>query len=292
MPNQDKSFLKSEEKEFKTYYKREMWWVEHRNLLKKIGIGAFVVFDACLILFAAWIFLDSYAISYGTERLSVAGMAILGQSELRNFSKSESAKSLVLSEAVAVSSGDATFYDLFASVTNQNSDWYATFKYYFDSKDGATEIFEGFILPGEERPLAVMKGFSARPSNLILMLDTVEWHRVDNHEIPDYQDWFADHALQISEATFSHGDDITPPEVSFTVSNKTAYNFYRPSFLVVLWRGGTVGGLVRVSTSEIKSGQTKEFSARWQGVVPAVSKVEVWPEINLLNPEAYSSISN
>ena len=176
-------------------------------------------------------------------------------------------------------------------VSNPNSDWYADFDYSFKAKDQETETFSGFILPSEERPLALLKGFSARPTNVSVSVTNVEWHRFNNHKLPDYEGWLADRQIEITEALFSHGDEVTPPGVSFTVQNKSAYGFYHPSFLVVLWRGSTVGGVVRISTVELKSGDKKYLSARWFGTVPAISKIEVYPEINFLDPAAYLSIS-
>jgi len=288
----ENSFLKPEEKDFQTYYKREVWWLEHRLLLKKIALGIFVIFDACLVLFATWLFLDAYAISYDSEQSSVAALAGLGQDELRDFSQNEAARPLVISKTEVFSSGDENSFDLFATVTNPNSDWYATFKYGFQIKNGKTEELSGFILPSEERPFVIFKGTTAKSTETDLILSEVEWYRIDPHQIFDYSIWLTDRQLEITNAIFSRGDDLTPPGLSFTAANKSAYGFYRPSFLAVLWRGGSVAGVMRLSTAELKSGEIQNFSARWSGAVPAVSKIEIFPEINLLDPAVYLSPSD
>jgi hypothetical protein len=284
----EQNFLQPEEKEFQAFYKREVWWLEHRAKLKKIGLGIFLFIDLVAFLFAGWKFLDAYAISFDAEKRSLVALVVSGQAELRAFSQKTAPAPLALGAAGAVPSGDELNYDLYGTLTNPNSDWSATFHYAFKLKGGQTAEQSGFILPGEEKVLVAFKTTTARSAEVDLLLSEVEWRRLDPHVISDYESWAAEHRLTISEAAFSRQDNAAV--VSFVVKNQTAYSFWQPSFLVVLWRGGTVGGLIRLSTTEIASGQTKTLSARWFGAAPAVSKINVYPEINLLDPDAYSSL--
>lgn len=284
----NQGFLKPEEKEFQTVYKRGVWWIDHRAKLKKVGLGVFIIFDALLLLFVGWKFLDAFAISYDAENNSVAGMAVLGQSELHGFSDSAAAAPLSIGEVGAVAAGDETNYDLYGLVVNPNADWYAVFQYAFKLKDGETAEETGFILPGEEKILAVFKATTSRTTSVDLILRNVEWYRVDAHMIPDYEIWAAEHTMQISEASFSRDGEAAT--ASFVVKNQTAFSFWQPSFIVALWRGSTLGGLIRLTTAEIESGETETLSARWFGAVPAVTKIDVYPEINLLDAAAYSSL--
>ncbi|MFA6132219.1 MAG: hypothetical protein WC702_04155 [Patescibacteria group bacterium] len=286
----NQGFLKPEEKQFQTFYKREVWWLEHEVLLKKIGLGLFMAFDAVLICFAGWLFLDAYVISRAEESQAVAALAVSGQTELRNFSLSVAADPLSVSEAVAVASGDDKNYDLYAKVTNNNSDWYATFKYAFKFQGGETAEAEGFVLPGESRPLITFKASGTRPAAADLVLRQIEWHRVDSRSVADYPAWLSEHAIQINDQTFNRGDDVTSPTVSFSVKNNTAYSYWQPSFLVMLWRGSTLGGLMRITTSGLASGEERTLSGRWIGAVPAVSQVEVVQETNFFDPQVYSSL--
>jgi len=293
MPNgQNENFLKPEEKEFQTFYKREMWWLKHRALLRKFALGLFIAADAALVLFAGWQFLDAYVISRDQETQAVAALANLGQGELRSFSLSEAAKPLSISEVVAITSGDDKNYDLYAKIANNNSNWYATFKYAFKLKDGETAEANGFILPNEARPLVIFKALGSRPASVDLVLREVEWHRVDSRLImtDDYTGWLAEHAVQIIDPVFTRGDEAVSPTVSFSAKNSSAYSYYQPGFLIVLWRGSAPVGLMHVTAAGLKSGETKALSSRWLGAVPAVSKVEVFPEINFFAPEAYSAL--
>lgn len=287
----NQGFLKTEEKEFQTFYKREMWWIEHQVLLKNIALGLFAFFDIVLICFAGWLYVDAYIISRNEEKTSIAAMANSGQAELRDFSLSMAAEQLSVSEVSTVASGDEKNYDLFAKVTNYNSDWYATFKYSFKFSNNTTTEVEGYVLPNESRPLVAFKASESRPTGADLVLNDIEWHRVDPRDIDNYDDWISEHLIQINDQSFNRGDtEGTPPTVSFKAKNNTAYNYWQPSFLVMLWRGSTLGGLMRITTSDLESGEEKTLSGRWIGAVPAATQVEVYQEINFLDPEAYSSL--
>jgi len=287
--NPTNGFLKPEEKEFRAFYKREMWWVNHQVGLRKIGLGIFIVFDLILVLLAGWFFIDAYAVSFDQEKNSVISMVSSGLSELRDFSQSEAAKPLGVGEVAVVSSGDDKNYDFYATIANQNTDWYATFKYAFKMSGGETAELNGFILPAEERPLILFKAATTKTPSVELIVRDVKWYRVDPHEISDYPTWFADHNPQISEAVFSRADDNNQAAVAFKIKNQTAYNFYQPSFAVILWRGGTLGGIVRITAASLESGEEKVLSASWLGAAPSITKIDVYSEINFFASESYSS---
>ncbi|MFH1253115.1 MAG: hypothetical protein V1664_02160 [Candidatus Uhrbacteria bacterium] len=289
MPNNN-SFLQPEEKEFQSFYKRSLWLIKNRPKFRKIGLLFFIIFDVVLVFYAAWIFLDSFVLSRNLEEQSVASLALNGQTELRNFSTDQAAKSLLIGQAVATPAGDGKSFDLTAMISNPNTNWYATFDYSFLLKDGNTASQSGFLLPGEERPMILLQATTSKSTTLDLVLDNLAWHRVDQHEIPDYSTWSTEHLdLPISGVVFFQ-ENTTSALLSFTIKNNSAYNFWQPNFSVVLWRGPTIGGVMRLSTADLQSGEEQKISARWLGAVPAVTKVEVYPEINIFSPEAYSSL--
>jgi len=291
MPNgQPDTFLKPEEKEFQKVYERSLWWINHRNLFKNIGLIILAVFDAGLLLYTGWVLLDTYALSFGKEQTAVANLVLTGQSELHDFSDTVAAKPLTFGEVFVTPAGDQKNYDLSVLISNSNTDWYATFTYSFVLKDGETASQSGFILPSEERPLVLLQATESKPTTVSLNLSDVQWHRVDPHEIYDYPTWGREHLnLPLSDVSFARETD-TSAVLSFTVENASAYSYWQPSFVAVLWRGSAIGGVMRLTTAGLTSGEEKQISARWLGTVPAVTKVEVYPEINIFSTDAYSSL--
>lgn len=291
MPNgQNGNFLKPEEKKFQSFYKRSLWWIENRPKLKRAGLVLFAVFDAVLIFYASWVFIDSFLLSYNSEQQLVANLASEGQAELHDFSGAVAAKALSIGEVAAISAGDGKSFDLSAMIANPNSAWYATFDFYFQLPEGNTVSQPGFILPNEERPLIMLQATESRASTYKLVMENLSWQRVDPHLISDYLIWSTERlSLPITNVSFVREDENSAL-LSFTAQNNSAYNYWQPSFAVVLWRGSTVGGVMRLTTADLLSGEEQNFSARWLGAVPAITKTEIFPEINIFDSQAYSSL--
>lgn len=285
------SFLKPEEKEFQVFYKRSIWWIGHRAILKKIGLLILFVFALSLFISSGWFLLDAFVISYDREQLAIAKLAAVGQTELHSFSDQVAAKPLGLG-GVTVLTSKSEVYDFATTVANYNEDWYATFDYKFVTESGETGTTAGFILPNEERPLIFLSfNSSTRPAAVSVELSNVKWQRVDGHLINDYQEWSNDRlALQIENSVFTktgNGISNESAQLSFDVTNTSAFGLRAPSFIVFLRRGETIVGVMRLATSILESKETKHMSARWLGVVPAVSKIDIWPQVNLFDQTIY-----
>lgn len=284
-------FLKEEEKGFKTFYKRSLWWVEHRALLRRIVIIVLAAFDAALLLFSAWTFLDTFVVSVDREDRAVAEVAVVGQMDLRNFSTAQSADAMSVSEMQVLTTGDKR-YDFYTTLANANRDWYAEFQYAFVIGDTETDEFSGFILPGEEKPLAYFAWEAdSRPTGVRLDIRDLAWHRVDPHAIADYDTWEADRlGWNITAPLFSRELAIDKEEIgriSFTVSNTTAFSYWEPVFYVLLLRGNSVAGVTSTTIDRFESGDTRSMVINWFGTIPAVTKIEVIPAVNLFDPDAY-----
>lgn len=290
MAEEKSSLLLEEEKEFKKQYKRSLWWVEHRAGVIRLGYGLFFAFDAILILFVLWSFLDSYAISYDRERRAVESMVTQGSSDLRAYTQANAAEALDEEEVRVFATGD-NHYDLFAMVSNPNQDWWVEADYSFLSNGTETPKEHVVFLPGERKPLAnlaVTSTDSIRTTSLLL--SNITWHRIDHHEIGDYDAWYEKRSkLEIIDPMFV--TESTPEKTigvsSFSVMNHTAFSFFHPTFYVLLKQGSSVVGVNRVSIVSLDSLEQKNISLNWFGTLPGVTTIEVIPDINLLDPSVY-----
>jgi hypothetical protein len=201
---------------------------------------------------------------------------------------------LEVTQESVFSIGDDQF-DLYAELLNPNDDWWAEFTYHFLTDEGDTEVQDGFILPSEEKPVVdIAYESTANISRVELVIDSVDWHRVDHHLIPDYETWEDDRLnLLIEDAAFSQQTEFDEifGQVAFTVTNSTAFSYYTPKFFILLMRGSSVVGVNRTSLSDLESREEVEMGINWFGTLPSVTSVEIIPEINLFDIESYKPLN-
>ncbi len=288
---EDPKLLLEEEKEFKRFYRLSLWWVEHRSLLRKLGLGFFLCVDSILLLFVLWAFLDSFAISYGDDQREVAKLAVYGQADLRAYTIANRAQDIIL-DSVRVFPLGGGRYDFYTTLSNPNEDWWVEFEYHFVHGAGGSEPMKGFLLPGQSKPIVALAVVSESPiSSAGFELTNVMWHRLDHHEIADYPTWQKDRlALEILNPTFAEetgfeGDQFG--RTTFTVQNNTAFSYFDPEFYVLLKRGAAVVGVNRATVASLGAGEEVELTLNWFGTLPAVSAVEVIPDVHLFDPSVY-----
>jgi hypothetical protein len=286
--------LREEEKEFKTFYKRALWWVEHREILKQIGLIFWMICDAILIIYASWGLIDGFVLNSDSENRYVATAAIVGQTDLHAFTRAHAAKPIGVGETSVFPLSDRR-YDFYTSISNPNTSWYADFEYTFSFKDGETTTQNGFLLPGEEKPLVFLAHTApTRPMSAGVRLSNVHWHRIDRHVIPDYEQWYADRMnFSFQNILFTKDlqvDSQTIGQASFEVKNRSAFSFWEPNFFILLLRGNSVVGVTRTTLEQFKTGEMREVKVNWFGPLPAVSKVEVIAEMNPFDKDVFMSL--
>jgi len=291
---EEPKLLLEEEKEFKRLYRLSVWWVSHRALLRRLGLGALAAFDAMLLLFALWTFLDSFAISYGDDQREVAKLAVFGQEDLRAYSKA-SAAAPIAQEAVRVFDIGGNRQDFYTQLVNPNEDWWVEFTSQFAFGNTLTPPSPGLLLPGESKPVIALAVESNGPvSGAELLLSNVIWHRLDAHEIPDYPTWQDDRLrMEITDAVFTNetGFEGKPfGRTTFQVFNNTAFGYYDPVFYVLLKRGASVVGVNRVTVASLGAGERAEIALNWFGILPSASAVEVVPDLALFDPRVYQQL--
>lgn len=295
MAKEDKQLLEAEA-EFNRFYKLSLWWVNSREKLKKIGLGILLGIESIILLAVFWTFIDTYFISYNAEQTAVAEMVALGQSDLRAYSVARAAQPLVPERPIALAVGDGR-YDLYASITNPNTDWMAEFTYVFTSSAGDTEEKTGFILPNETKPAVVFSWETEVPPRSVdFSIKETQWRRIDKSLAPDYELFERERRnFTLSDVSFqprvldSDGNAL-PGRVTFTVKNNTAYSYYDPVFYILLSRGPSVVGVNSTTLSELDAGEEQEVVVNWFGTTPQASKVDVIPEVNLFDPAVYKPL--
>ena len=226
-----------------------------------------------------------------SEQTQVEALVAYGQSERHAFSQNKKARAFVTAPVSVFPLGDGR-YDFASSLRNPNTDWYATFDYFFSVQGEDSEKQKGFILPGEEKPLVFSAYVSEeRPARVEVFLKNIVWRRVDAHQIADYQKW-QDERLHFSFEDIRFSTDVmigtkTIGQLAFRVKNETAFNYWEPEFLLLLIRGNTLAGISSTTLREFMAGEEREVQVNWFGTLPAVSKIEIIPSLFLFDPTVY-----
>lgn len=287
--------LLQEEKEFNRFYRFSLWWVKHKILLRRIGYGLFIFVDAAMFFFVAWIFLDSFALSYNAEERAIYEIVALGQDDLHGYTLARAAGDLEIGQARVISIGSGR-YDLFSIMKNPNGNWWARFTYHFQYSGGESEEREGFLIPWQEKPIVELAiELDRPPESAELIISGIKWQRVDSKIVSDVADWMDDRLnILITDKLFetiASSNNQNIGRVTFDVFNDTAFSYYDFSFLVLLKRGSSIGGINKTVLGELKSGEQVEVSLNWFGVLPSVSEIEVVPDINIFDMDVYQPLS-
>ena len=261
------------------------WYVEHKLQLKAALTVFLVVWCVVFGGYAIWGMVKLFLIEYPGYRQMQrdAGLNYV------NFAALENAKPIDV-RSVQVFAAGAGKADAVAIIRNPNARFAATFRYQFVGEGASPPELEGFILPGDEKPLLSL-GIQTQTSfrSARLEIREVKWERVDAHEIADWAAYRSSH-LALS------GEDVvfTPAQtqgqnsrVTFTAKNASAYSYWNVRFIVLLYRGQSIAAVNAIELSNLRSGESRPASVTWFENVPSVTKTEIRSEVNILDQSAF-----
>jgi hypothetical protein len=269
-----------------------VWYVEHREQFKKILIGFLTAVAVVSWLYTLYGFFYYAIWGMKQDRLSAYELAktnVIGHDYIARIS----AKDLQIS-ATEVLKSSSQKYDFIAKIKNPNQKWRSEFSYYFYSGDKRTETLQGFILPGEEKYLVIFNQDFSGGSAVRLAIENIGWSRINQHKIPDWASFSAGHLnIVVKDIVFTPAnksgltDKINLNQLGFAAINKTAYNYREVDFVVLLYSGSAVIGVNKYKLKDFMSGEERQIQANWPGALGRVSKVEVIPEVNIMDDGAY-----
>lgn len=263
-----------------------IWYVKHKARLRKILLGSILVLDVIVVgyaLFGA----GRDLVSSPTRRAQ--DFELLRVNLPQSLSQSVSRPvDLQLGGVEFLQSGGVT--DVLARVRNPNPEWYVRFSYTLGIGDRVERATDGFLLPGEERP--VFRSFrGVGGGTVVFNLEDIEWRRINPREILDFAVFKNEHLnFEVKEVQFIPSvveGQGRVSRASFNLVNKTAYNYAEPKFLVLLYRGSRLIGIQSTVLERFTSGQERKVEVSWIDGIGAVTNVEVLPEIDIMNPDVY-----
>jgi len=303
--NLDQDKIRSEEIEakMKNYVSTEgittkqleigLWYVEHKRQFKMIIIGFLILISAVSWVYVIYGFAYYIARGMSEDEILIKQLVQVNGAD-HNYVVQVSAKSLVFGSVEIIRLSDKK-YDLYTKLKNDNPKWWAEFDYYFTAAGRQTEKVKGYILPEEVKyPAALAENFSYYPEDGRLVIEDISWHRINQHQIADWDAYRADH-LNIESADIKFVPANASPlseklglnQLSFNAINHTAYNYWGVGFIILLYSNDQIIGINHYILNDFMSEQKRFVEISWLGDLGRVNRVEIIPEINIIKDDIY-----
>ena len=267
------------------------WWVKNRLMLRKLGYGSLIAVCAAFWGYVLWGFLDAYAISYPRESRITRDIAV--NLQLLSSLESDRPQNLGLSDVGVFANTDNRF-DMEVAVTNPNAQWWAEFNYRFNLSGEDTPLRSGYVLPGGEQH-ATEVGFKPTTRggrSATFEIVNLRWHRVDPSMVGSSYPDFATQRQALEFRDLTYDTDLTVGnrkvgQTSFTLVNNGAFGYWNLELFVRLYRGSLPVAISSLTVANLSPGEKRPMQIVWLDNPSSVSKTEIIPQVNLLDPAAY-----
>jgi hypothetical protein len=271
-------------------YEQKVRLTTARPALQGAFYTAWMVIDVLLlVIFVSYI---GYYLVSGSfaERREVANIAN-NLDSMRSISEDHQAAALVSGETLVFTPQEG-FADFYSELRNPNEEWTASFDYHFSGVFGESATQRGFIMPLETKSLiSLHQAVTGRATTAQIVIEDVEWLRVDAHAISDVSAWLTAHNdFSVTDAVYDTNlmvDDQKVGRSSFTITNDSPYGYHQAMFTVILERGGTPAGIHQVTLNSFDTGDVRQVDLNWFGTFPGAADVVVVPNIDYFDVDAY-----
>ncbi|MDF1497069.1 MAG: hypothetical protein P1P90_03330 [Patescibacteria group bacterium] len=268
------------------------WWVRNHVAIRTWSRIILIALNVIVWGYVTWGLLDAYAISYARESNITMAIAV-NQQNLDRLMQDRPLN--VGTSAVLVFPTTEDRVDISVDIENPNSSWWAEFSYRFNVAGEQTPAGQGFVLPGELTTLTALGFKASTPSarTAQLLIDNIRWHRVDPSEVElDYDKYINKRfgGISVQNVRFepaSVAAGRTASRTTFDVVNNGAFGYWSIDYVIKLMRGNTVVAVNKVNLRELKPGETRNIDLYWYDTIQSVTKTEITPVINLLDPNSY-----
>jgi len=303
--NQNQNFKQEREadKNLKNYVSTEgittkqleigLWYVEHKKQLKMILIGFLIFVGVVSWLYTIYGFTNYLARGMAEDEILTKQLVQIN-SVGHDYITQVGAKDLAIGSVGIIRSSDRK-YDLYTNIKNDNPKWWAEFDYYFTAAGRQTGKTKSYILPNEIKYLAALaQDFSYSPTDAQLVIENISWHRVNQHEITDWNIYQASHLnIETTDIKFTSAsasplsEKLGLNQLSFNAINNTAYNYWNVGFTILLYSGDQIAAINHYVLTDFMSEQKRSVEISWPGDFGRTDKVEIIPEINIMKDDIY-----
>ncbi len=270
-----------------------LWFVEHRQQLRWVLIGFLIAIAAISWVYTIYGF--AYYLARGMNEDEILTRQMLTEGNIgHSYVAQIAAKDLTYSPVQIFRSGNNK-YDFLVQANNINQKWWAEFNYYFLVDGVKSEKNPGFIFPLENKYfIALAQNFLTVQANVQFVVEDFSWHRINQHEINNWQDFYKNHlAIESKEIKYipanqsELSEKIGLNQLNFTTTNKSAYNYWQVNYVILLYSGNNIVNVNRYTLTDFMSGQSRQINISWPGNFGLIDRVELIPEINIMDNDVY-----
>ena len=266
-----------------------LWWIKNKVFLYRLLIFVLLGINALLLIF-----------NFGKWGAYIYGITDAKRMELvaSRFNNYEGIKDHFKPTPLQVSDtalllGGVNKYDAVTQITNPNKSFNVTLLYRYILGATSTEAKTITLLAGETNLVAVL-GISEglTPGGAVTFkIEQINWQRIDNHKIKDPISWQNERLnFSINNSVFQNALDVgglKTNRVAFNLKNDSSYSYKEPSFIVGLYNGEVLVGVLPLQTDYFKSMEEKPIELRSFSSSLDVTEVKIFPQINVYDETVF-----
>ena len=179
-----------------------------------------------------------------------------------------------------------------STLQNSNNRWIGHLEYHYEYAGGVTDIQKIGVNPGYNGPIGAFGiDHSSIPTNIRLIVDSLTWERIDDHDVPSVEaELLARGDLNIQEFTFTSAADS--PELSqsrllFDLHNDTAYSFWRVDTMIELFQGSQRVGVIPLTLENFERGNVENIDFRVPDARLRITDIEIHLLTNLFDEDSF-----
>jgi len=269
-----------------------LWFVQNRKNLITLLFGVLV-----LIASASWLYffvIFGHYVTIGIKQDKAMAREIIQDNLVGHDFVSSFVPRDIQIKPVQVLKLEDNKYDFVAQITNSNLRHWAEIYYYFRAGNENLAFQKTFIMPNEAKYILSLGEEFGSAGSASFVIEDVKWHRLDAHQIPDWEEYRKDHLdITVSDTKFtpakssSLSEKISLNDLSFSVQNNTPFNYWDVYFVALLKDRSKIIGVNKYILTEFLSDQKRDINVTWPGRLGSVREIEILPEVNIFDKNVY-----
>jgi hypothetical protein len=270
------------------------WMIRNQGYFYSLVIGLLILF-AFSGWFVFFFVFGQYSI-FGSRNDNLMVVNSLNNTlPDHNFFISRAARDLGSGESGFLRNENGS-YDFYARITNPNQNHWTKFNYHFIYGNERSRPESGYILPGKSKYILILnqespRGISLKPQ---LKIENINWMRVNPHQFKDWRSYKAEYLnidMSNDELVRSQNTNLSEKlplnELKFTAQNKTAYNYHKTDFVIILKSGDNIEGVNKYTADNFNSGEIRQFNFVWPGNFGRINDIYIEPQINVFDKDNF-----